>query len=395
MPVEVRPLGVKCNIACHYCYQESVRTAGGNSKEYDLEAIKATIVAKGGPFTLFGGEPLLMPKPDMEDLLAWGFSQFGSSSIQTNAVLLDDEHIEMFLRYKVHIGVSLDGPDVCNTPRWAGSEIRTEAATQKAERALNRLLEAGIRPSIITTLHKFNASLDALPRLIEWFRHLDGLGVRSARIHLLESETENVRSSLALSTEEYIQAMLALSTLERNELRNLRFDLFREIDALLLAKDKGVSCVWRACDPYTTEAVQGIEGHGESSNCGRTNKSGVDFVKANTPSFERYLALYYTPYENGGCKGCRFFLMCKGHCPGTSIDGDWRNRTEHCSTWFQLFKHAEARLKEKGYLPISLDPNREVLEKAMLDQWAAAKNPPLWWVLDRLRAKAKLKWTQR
>lgn len=390
MPVEVRPLGVKCNIACHYCYQEAVRTAGGNAKEYDLEAMKAAILVKGGPFTLFGGEPLLMPKRDMEGLFAWGFERFGSSSIQTNAVLLDEDHIEMFLRYKVHVGISLDGPDVCNAPRWAGSDKKTDAATRKAEQAIERLLARGITPSMITTLHRHNAAPDVLHRLLDWFRSLDGIGVRSVRIHVLESESEAVRTSLALSTDEYVQAMLALSRLERGELKQLRFDLFGEIDALLLAKDKGVSCVWRACDPYTTESVQGIEGHGQASNCGRTNKAGVDFVKSNRSSFERYLALYHTPQEYGGCKDCRFFLMCKGQCPGTAIAGDWRNRTEHCQTWFRLFEHAEARLESMGFVPVSADPNRHVLEGAMIQQWDAGHNPPLWWVLQRLRECAQV-----
>ncbi len=29
--------------------------------------------------------------------------------------------------------------------------------------------------------------------------------------------------------------------------------------------------------------------------------------------------------------------MCKGQCPGTAIDRDWRNRSEHCAVWKALF----------------------------------------------------------
>jgi len=89
--------------------------------------------------------------------------------------------------------------------------------------------------------------------------------------------------------------------------------------------------------------VQGVEGDGRSSNCGRTNKDGVDFPKAEFAGYERYLALAKTPYAYGGCSGCRFFIFCKGQCPGTAIDGDWRNRTEHCSVW-QL---REQRLRQR------------------------------------------------
>ena len=41
-----------------------------------------------------------------------------------------------------------------------------------------------------------------------------------------------------------------------------------------------------------TGAVRGVEGNGQTSNCGRTNKDGIDFTKANTAGYERYLALY-------------------------------------------------------------------------------------------------------
>ncbi|UGY02538.1 radical SAM protein [Bradyrhizobium quebecense] len=388
MSVEVRPLGVKCNISCHYCYQNSIRTMGGNAKEYDLDQIKEAVLAKGGPFALFGGEPLLMPLHDLADLFAWGFERFGSSSIQTNAVLLTDEHIKLFKRFKVGVGVSIDGPDECNSARWAGSVVKTSRATAKIERALETLLSCGIRPSVITTLNRFNATAAMLPRLIDWFRFLDRIGIPFARIHLLEVDSSSVRESLALSESENASAMLALGELERKELKTLKFDMFREIKALLLANDKEVSCVWRACDAYATEAVQGIEGHGEASNCGRTNKAGVDYVKADANGFERYLALYWTPQEHGGCKDCRFFLMCKGQCPGTSIDGDWRNRTEHCGVWFRLFEHVETLLCEDGYVPVSQDRNRLALEGAMLAEWAQCRNPTLTKVLERMRVLA-------
>lgn len=388
MGVEVRPLGVRCNIACRYCYQEPIRIGGERSQNYDLAAIKQAVLAKGGPFILFGGEPLLMPLGALEELFAWGLAQFGSSSIQTNGVLLTEAHLRLFRTYRVKVGISIDGPGELNGPRWAGSAARTAAATAKVERAIADLLTAGLAPSLITTLHRANASAAALPRLLDWFRGLDRQGLRFARIHILEVDTDAARQELALSDAENAAAMLALGELERLELRGLRFDLFGEIRGLLLARDRRVSCVWRACDPLTTEAVQGIEGHGETSNCGRVNKAGVDYLKAERPGYERYLALYRTPQGHGGCAECRFFLMCKGQCPGTGIDGDWRNRTEHCATWFRLFEHVEARLAAEGHVPISQDPNRGHLEAAMLAHWASGRNPPLAQVLDELRVRA-------
>ena len=143
---------------------------------------------------------------------------------------------------------------------------------------------------------------------------------------------------------------------------------------MLLGEDQSTTCVWNACDPYTTRAVQGVEGHGQRSNCGRTNKDGIDFVKADREGFERYLALYHAPQDAGGCHGCRFFVMCKGQCPGGAIDGDWRNRSSKCGLWMALFERFEAEIVAEGRTPISLGPIRHRLEQFALREWAAGRN---------------------
>src|SRR5207245_358266 len=188
--------------------------------------------------------------------------------------------------------------------------------------------------------------------------------------HVLEVEGEDVRAAYALSTEENTTAFMSFAELEK-ELSTLRLDLFDDLRNLLMGTDDETTCVWNACDPYTTRAVRGVEGHGQSSNCGRTNKEGIDFVKASIEGFERYLALYHTPQEHGGCAGCRFFIMCKGQCPGTAIDGDWRNRTRDCELWKGMFRHLEDKMLDDGQQPLSTSPERREIEGAFLDLWSA------------------------
>ena len=373
MGVELRPLGVRCNIQCQYCYQNPQRDAGNLTRSYDLDLMKAAIKAEGGPFALFGGEPLLVPERDLEDLWSWGLEQFGQNTVQTNGTLLNDEHVRMFHAYKVGVGISIDGPGELNDVRWQGTLGKTRAATARTEKAIERLCEEGLKPSLIVTLHRANASAEKLPRLHQWFRDLDEMGVHSARLHLLEAENADIRARYALSVEENVAAMTSFADLQ-SELSLLKFDVFADMRQMLLGQDTGVACVWSACDPYTTQAVQGVEGQGQRSNCGRTNKEGIDFAKAGKPGFERYLALYATPQEHGGCRDCRFFLMCKGQCPGTAIDGDWRNRTEHCEVWQTLYARLEADLVAQGLTPLSLRPERQDLENAHLERWAAGRN---------------------
>ncbi len=166
MGVELRPLGVRCNIQCQYCYQNPQRDAGNLTPSYDLDLMKAAITAEGGPFALFGGEPLLVPERDLEELWSWGLEQFGQNTVQTNGTLINDEHVRMFRAYKVAVGISIDGPGELNDVRWQGTLEKTRAATAKTEQAIERLCQEGLKPSLIVTLHRANASAGRLPHVV-------------------------------------------------------------------------------------------------------------------------------------------------------------------------------------------------------------------------------------
>lgn len=200
-------------------------------------------------------------------------------------------------------------------------------------------------------------------------------------MHVLEVDHPDVARRFRLTPEQSIAAMLSLAELE-SELGRIRFDMFKDILGLLQGKDQRVSCVWSACDPYTTDAVRAVDGLGESTNCARTNKEGVAWRKADQHGYERQLSLYHTPQEFNGCKGCRFFVMCKGECPGTGEGQDWRNRTDQCGTWKALFEHYERKLLDVGIAPVSRSPDLPVVERVMLDAWARGENLPIWRALE-------------
>jgi uncharacterized protein len=347
--------------------------------------MKQAVDEKGGPFTLFGGEALLIPKRDLEELWSWGYIRWGRNGLQTNGTLIDDEHISMFKKYKVQVGISIDGPGALNDLRSFGSQRKTRKATALIERSIERLCQEQIPPSLIVTLHRVNAIPAVLPRMREWFRYLNKIGISSVRLHILEIDNPLVRREYALSNPENIEALLSFAELEKT-LSHLKFDLFSEMRSQLLGNDKGTTCIWNACDPLTTIAVCGIEGFGQKSNCGRTNKDGIDFVKASIQGFERYIALYNTPHEYGGCKDCRFFLMCKGNCPGTALDGDWRNRTEHCEVWKALYEKFEQELISQGQSPISENETLRLdFERTLYEGWVNGRNTHMCEMLEALQ----------
>jgi uncharacterized protein len=366
-----------------------LRDAGNKAAAYDIEAMKAAVLREGGPFSLFGGEALLMPKADLEALWSWGLEKFGSNGVQTNGTLIDEAHIALFKAYKVDVGISVDGPAELNDARWSANLAKTREATARSQAAIETLCREGIPPGLIVTLHRGNASAEKLPALCEWFRHLDRIGVRHARLHVLEVDSPMVRQTYALSAEASIAALLRLHGLEQAELTSLRFDVFKDMRAMLLGRDEKTTCVWNACDALATQAVRGIEGNGQATNCSRTNKEGIDFVKADASGFERYLALYHTPQQHGGCKDCRFFLMCKGQCPGTAIDGDWRNRSESCEVWKGLYEHLEQELLRAGQVPLSCRPQQlRAVEEIFIRRWENGRNSSIAGVLAGLAENA-------
>lgn len=434
MTTELVPLGVRCNLSCTYCYQHPMRDAGniGDDRPYDFDKMFAALKAEGSDFLVFGGEPLLVPLVDLECIWAWGFERFRKNGVQTNGVLITPEHIEAFKRYNVHVGFSMDGPDELNDSRWAGTLDRTREATKKSHANMAACIAADVAVSIIITLYKGNATPERLPQLMQWIRDLDALGVRGVRIHLLEVDHPLVRERMQLSERDTIAALRALVALDRESLSKqvilgrfptlleaetklqeakvsgqirvqlyqsgkappqytvwsdgLPLDILTDMRALLRVDDDHVTCVWNVCDPYSTSAVRGVDGQGNRTNCGRTNKDGIAKIKADQPGFERQVALYHTSYEANGCQGCRFFLMCKGQCPGTAIDGDWRNRTQDCRIWMSLFETLEQEMLDAGELPLSLSPDRLRLEPVMLDLWGRGQTMSLKAALGRLNS---------
>lgn len=344
MSIEYLPVGIACNLKCTYCYQDPMRDSGAVTVARDWDAAKRTLLAENYKFTVFGGEPLLAPIEHLREVFAFGLEKYKGNGIQTNGVLITDEHIAMFKEFKVHVGFSIDGPGILNAARAGLDETWTVIGNIK------KVAESGNKGSLIVTLTKHNAQGDRLRILMLWIKEIRQY-VAGIKYHILEVDSDRAKKELALTNEENLYAL--------TELRKVgEHDMFKDIRNMLLDKHENLACVWNACDPQTTRAVRGVNPDGQLVNCGRTNKDGINWAKVEKENNERYVALYYTPQEFGGCKGCKFFALCKGQCPGTAIDGDWRNRSEHCSVWYGMFSLVERELLEQNYVPVTERPER-------------------------------------
>lgn len=371
MSIEVRPMGEACQLACDYCYQESVRDAGNVNIKYDLKKIIDMIDKMNQPFHLFGGEALLVPKRDLEILWKHGLDKYGRNGVQTNGALIDNDHIQMFKDYNVYVGISIDGPNELNSLRKVRGKEKDEdatlAATKRTMDSIVQLINNNIQVGIIITLHKQNATTERLPRLLSFIRWLGDIGIKSGNIHTLEvDETMKDAEVNVLSQEENAKAFLEIAEfLEENS--DLDWNPFSDMKQILNARDGNTTCYWNNCDPLNTQAVYGIEGDGSISNCGRTNKEGIGWYKADDNNYARYIALYHTPDEMGGCKGCRFWMACGGSCPGEAQNNDFRNKTIHCHTMKTMLSFYEEELEKNGIEPITKSAKRMAIEELILD----------------------------
>lgn len=366
MTVELKPLGNKCNIECTYCYQKFMRE-DEKPAPYNIQlmlntADKALLGGKKPHFAMFGGEPLLVPIGDLEVFFKYGFEKYGRNGIQTNGSLITEDHINLFSKYSVSVGISIDGPNSLNDARRIGSIENTRTVTRKTEENISKLVSSNIIPSLIITLHRINYS--QLDTFLSWIKYLENKGIKHINFHFMENDDAN---DLILKEEELTDFVMKILSLNSR----IRFRMFDDIQKLLivhgeeLQEGEGVSCIWNGCDPYTTPAVQGVKGDGSLGNCGRTNKTGIDYLKADERGNERVRALFSTPQEYKGCQGCNFFYACKGHCPGEGEFKDWRNRTEFCGTIKAIFMEFENRIEKIGRVPIS--KNEELRKKLELE----------------------------
>lgn len=119
----------RCNIDCDYCYVFNLHDASYkehsarislNNVDHLINFIKQAISdyqIESLGIILHGGEPLLMSKQHFisicEKLNSLNSLKV-SLTLQTNAMLIDDDWVSIFEKYNISLGVSLDGPQSIN-----------------------------------------------------------------------------------------------------------------------------------------------------------------------------------------------------------------------------------------------------------------------------------------
>jgi len=345
--ISIKP--IECNGYCASCYEAKIRETGFYPR-FDFCALKEALkklIEQLKPDSevpcLHGGEPLLIPKNQLEELLRIVYQRFGRTSIQTNGLLIDDDHIELFKKYKTAVGISLDGdtPEL-NYGRLNALNLSPEKRIELTLRVIKniaKLRDANVNISIICLLRRYNALPDKIPELLRFlFRLRDEFGIFSVRLNEAIVYDEKLRPQEELTGKELGQAWIVIYEAMKTD---CRFDWRPPLDFVNKLLGKPAVCVLNQCDVWSTAAEVCIIGDGSLGCClhGGAAIDGIQALRAEKSGVERYEILPQIPQDEGGCQGCHFWLYCYGGCPGAGIDNDWRNKTRFCEGYKMLYEH--------------------------------------------------------
>jgi uncharacterized protein len=339
-----------CNMGCVGCYEGDIFRANGNKPSpYDISAMVARYGDKDGPITLHGGEIGLMPTSDMRLLMEAASGR--PLNMQTNGSLLRDSVLKLCQEFKVHIGVSLNGPGRLNRDRRAAphQSLASDEATDKLTARIfanveKARLQYDLGVSIITVLSKTNVGTDEdLDQCIEWAADWgERLGIPWWRWNTLHEEGEG--SHVELSPDRAAEVYKRLVDATFADAKRL-WNPFREFVGNLTGQNLQ-PCWMGPCDPYNTEAVYAVFGDGSVGNCLRTAKDGVPYLRSEDGiQHFRQEILQSIPMSDGGCGGCKWWKYCHGACPAEAVDGDWRNKTKFCKMYYDTYEHISERIR--------------------------------------------------
>jgi len=344
-----------CEVGCEYCFSKP-----NEKQNYDKEKMmvvikeeirKDRISNKGHDPTvvLHGGEICFLPLIDLEYFLK-ELEDIGIiCGLQTSLMGMTRDHVRLFKKYKVRIGVSVDGPKELNILRGPRNEGRNREYQNELIENLKILKDEGLRWGTICVLSKANASKENLPVLLNWIRE----NKIEARFNAMFVPTFDLRlSKWMLSCDELKNAWIEISRVSIEE--NIpSIDPTRDYIESLLGYSTASCSTSSKCDYATTVCVT-VLGNGEISRCDRCLQDGVYLRSKEKKSTSRSDML-----EKTECSGCKYFNVCGGGCPSEGIGGDFRRKTYYCEAVYGVFEYLEKQLR--GILPnivLSIDdPN--------------------------------------
>jgi uncharacterized protein len=349
----------RCNLRCRYCYVFEFDREIAPQKPpilslrtlyQALDAIRLhlrELRQRSVTITLHGGEPLLVGKARFRryvEAIRGELSDYHVRlGLQTNAVLLDRDWLDLFDRYAVHFSISLDGPPATNdkfriTPAGRGTAAKVESAIASisehpAARCFQGILAVADPASSGAEVYRYFRRLGL--RAVDFLLpdgnyaappfHLDAAGRGPGEFLVEAFDAWFEEDDPAIQVRSFVEIIRGVLG-ERPTVDHFgRIDgsiAFIETDGGLIAHD-----VLRICGPPHDRAALRV---------------GRDPIRAlQSPGF------YPWSDPAPACAECSLFSVCGGGYPPHRFDGkSFRNPSYYCRDLTMLIRHIGARVSE-------------------------------------------------
>ncbi len=336
-----------CNMMCKYCSVYGYDVGSSMNLETVDVLFERAIEFCGNERAIYfiwhGGEPLLM---GAEFYRYIGHKTEENKSIrimngiQSNALLLADEMIDIIIRYKFKFSTSLDGPaEVHNRSRL---DLSSAPTFDKIMDAVLALRKHGVNVGAITVLNKLN--IDSMSEIYRFFNQA-GIHLRINPVLFHGSALVNFQD-VAISPVEYGEAMIEIFDMWYHDPEpRIMLDPFRVIIGNI-ATGYNESCGFR--NQCHNEVIS-IGPGGDVYPCGQFNGSGVYHLGnihhqelreiMNSPSMQQLLKR--TPQNIKACGRCPYVELCYCGCTASAVcrNGEILQPDYYCSRRKMIFQH--------------------------------------------------------
>jgi len=319
-----------------------------------LEAILSSTSEATLLLVLHGGEPTILSEEWFETNLARAYDMAAEYqkrleiSIQTNLIDVSDEKLQIFLRYNVSVGGSLDNPN-----------LLVESLRPLASKAVNtyrRATSLGLRVGLLASINSSN--IRAMPTFCEWLLH--DLGVRHFKANIAYAVgagldlTLPTPEALFNAQRDIVEFMLTTEGALIED--NLAREIVRYFENYLGGRARpGALCDDRRCGAGSK--VIGISPGGSLLPCGRfawndTNhylgamqEPSDDEANAFLENIDRFFEL--EPQNWQYCDSCEARDICNFGCQAFIVRSKLKRNVECRPTQlrFEYYRGNQARLQ--------------------------------------------------
>jgi uncharacterized protein len=306
-----------------------------------------TAISEECTIILHGGEPMSIGKALFRSFPDYGEKKRKEGKIinydlQTNGMYIDQEWIELFKKYNISVGFSIDGPEKIHdryriTRNGKGSHKFVVKNMETASRS-------GIDKNCLCVVTK-----DSVKDVDSVFEFFEGLSVKN--IDFLPCMTENGKAGdqidLTLSPEEYAEFIINFYELWSKSGRSYDVRSFTDFINILNKKSPlschllyPKICGWEVISIDTDGDVypcDSFAGHAEM-RMGNIVTDGLEKIYSSKKSRDFYEIANSVPKD---CESCAFLEYCYGGCLYHRYfrSGNLREKSYYCEAYKRIFRY--------------------------------------------------------